>query len=245
MLNGRKFVCALAAAGVVSMSASAMAQWTQNFDTVAGLAPPAVDGTVLTGPEGAWPGALRSSPLGVSGIFQGNPTAFPAHMGATNSYAGMNFQNTSGVGTINTWLMTPELTLQNGDTISFWTRTSTGTQWPDRLELRMSTNGASTNVGPGATDVGDFSTMMLSVNPGLTVVGYPQVWTEFVGTVGGLGGPTQGRFAFRYTVPNGGPSGTNSNYIGIDTVTYTPIPEPAALGLLAGAGFLALRRRSA
>lgn len=247
MLSLRKVACTLAAVGVVSLSTSAFAQWTQGFDTITALTPPTVNGNIVTGPEGTWVGALRSAPIGTSGIFQGNAAAvFPAHAGAPTAYVGMNFQNTSGVGTINTWLMTPELTLQNGDELSFWTRVPTGGgQFPDRLELRMSTSGASVDVGAGANDVGVFTTTMLSVNPGLTPVGYPEVWTQFTGTVGGLGAPTQGRFAFRYWVTNAGPSGLNSNYIGIDTVTYTPIPEPTTLGLLAGAGMLVLRRRRA
>ena len=35
----------------------------------------------------------------------------------------------------------------------------------DRLELRLSTNGASTNVGTTTTSVGDFTTLLLTVNP--------------------------------------------------------------------------------
>jgi hypothetical protein len=48
----------------------------------------------------------------------------------------------------------------------------------------------------------------------------------------GIGSPTEGRLAFRYFVENGGPSGTNSNYIGIDSVSYVPVgsfAEPISL----------------
>ncbi len=55
-----------------------------------------------------------------------------------------------------------------------------------------------------------------------------------------------GRFAFRYFVENGGPSGSNSDYIGIDTLTITPVPEPTSLALLGipAVGYLWKRRRA-
>jgi hypothetical protein len=59
------------------------------------------------------------------------------------------------------------------------------------------------------------------VNPTLAVGGYPEVWTQFTATVTGAPAPTCGRFAFRYYVTNGGPSGSNSNYIGLDLVEFT------------------------
>lgn len=165
----------------------------------------------------------NSSPIGTTGWFQGNSAVFPAHAGAATAYIGANFNNTAGTGTISNWLLTPVLNLNDGDTISFWTRTATGTLWADRLELRMSTNGASTNVGTLATDVGDFTTLLLSVNPNLVVSEYPQVWTEYTATISGVPTPTDGRLAFRYFVTNGGPSGANSNYIGIDTFVFTDV----------------------
>jgi uncharacterized repeat protein (TIGR01451 family) len=174
------------------------------------------DITVLPG----WFMQNNSSPLGVTDWFQGNDTVFPSHSGAPTSYIGANFNSTANVGTISTWLVTPELDLENGKSISFWTRVPAGSTWPDRLEVRLSTSGASTNVGTLATDVGDFTTLLLSVNPGLTVGGYPDVWTEFTATLSGISEPATGRIAFRYYVTNGGPNGSNSNYIGIDTLLY-------------------------
>jgi len=115
-------------------------------------------------------------------------------------------------------------------------------QFPDRLQLRLSTNGSSTNVGTTDTSFGDFSTVMLDINPNQTFSAYPTSWTEFTATM-----PTNGtgRIAFRYFVNNGGPSGDNGNYIGIDSLNITAVPEPAsALALvLAGAGALVARRR--
>lgn len=55
---------------------------------------------------------------------------------------------------------------------------------------------------------------------------YPQVWTQYTITFSGLPAPTSGRLAFRYFVTNGGPSGANSDYIGVDNVVYTPYVCP-------------------
>lgn len=163
-----------------------------------------------------WAAQNLSAPVGSTGWFQGNPAVFPAQSGATNAYIGANFNNTAGTGTISNWLFAPNVTLQNGDEIEFWTRKVSPDAFPDRLELRWSANGASVNAGSTATSVGDFTTLLLSVNPTLVTGVYPLAWTRFTATVSGLSGPTSGRVAFRYFVTNGGPSGANSDYIGID-----------------------------
>ncbi|MBK9215519.1 MAG: carboxypeptidase regulatory-like domain-containing protein [Chloracidobacterium sp.] len=73
--------------------------------------------------------------------------------------------------------------------------------------------------------------LLLDINPTYQTGGvYPEVWTLQTVTVTGVPSPTLGRFAFRYFVENGGPTGANSNYIGIDTFAYNapcgPVPTP-------------------
>jgi subtilisin-like proprotein convertase family protein len=174
-------------------------------------------------PPAGWFTQNNSAPVGVTGWFQGNTTVFPAQAGPADSYVGANFNNTGSVGTISNWLLTPELALKNGDQIKFWTRIPDGTEFPDRLEVRMSTAGAGTNVGADSTSVGSFTTLLLSINPALTTGVYPKVFTQFTATVSGLGAPTTGRIGFRYFVTDGGVNGTNSNYIGIDSFEYVPL----------------------
>lgn len=168
---------------------------------------------ITTLPADGWSLQNLSEPLGSSSWFQGNPNVFPAFSGEPSHYIGANFASTAGgTGIINNWLMTPEVTLQNGTELRFYTR-STGSQWADRLEVRLSTEGAS-------TDAANFSTLMLSINPDL-IAGpdfYPDEWTEFVVVVEGLDAATTGRFGLRYFVTNAGPSGDNSDFIGIDEV---------------------------
>lgn len=182
--------------------------------------------------------------------FQGNPAVFPAHSGASNSYAGANFNNTTGTGTISDWLIAPSIPggLQNGDVVHFWTRTVSAPAFPDRLQLRMSPAGG-TNPGTGSASTGDFSTLLVDVNPTLTLTGYPNAWTEFTATISG--NFPSGRLALRYFVTGGGPSGANSDYIGVDDFFVDRpgggVPEPASLGLigLGGLGLLVRRRRQA
>jgi len=176
-------------------------------------------------PPAGWQAINNSTVAGSTTVFQGNTAVFPAQAGAPNSYAGMNFNATTGTNTISVWLITPSrVGIQNGDTWSFWTRTVTTPAFPDRLEFRLSTNGATCNPGVGPVSTGDFATLLTTVNPGLTVAGYPNVFTQFQGTLAGIGAPSTGCFAFRYFVTNGGPSGANSDYIGVDTFVYSPLP---------------------
>ena len=175
----------------------------------------------------------NSVPVGSTSWFQGNPVAlggpFDAFNGATNAYIGANFNNTTGANTISNWLLTPNSTIKNGDVIQFYTRTYAPTAYADRLEVRLSTNGASTNVGVGvgSAAVGDFTTLLLSINPTLNLSAYPTTWTQYTITISGLSAPTSGRFALRYFVTDGGPSGNNSDYIGIDNFIYSPYVCPS------------------
>jgi hypothetical protein len=182
------------------------------------------DITTLVG--NGWARTNNSNPLGSTAWFQGNPAVFVSQSGATNSYIGANYNNTGGVGTISNWLLTPEVQLNNGTKITFWTRVPTNSQYPDRLEVRLSTSGGSTDVGASETSVGVFTTTLLSINPNLVVGGYPDTWTVYTVTVSGLPAPTTGRFGFRYFVTDGGQTGSNSNYIGIDTFNYVTLPAP-------------------
>lgn len=173
------------------------------------------------------------------------PPAFPAFAGSANSYFADNFGAALVDGNpnnISDWLFTPNLTLANGTKLTFWTRGEG--LFPDRLQVRMNTN-FGTNVGNTATSVGDFTTLLFDTDvafPG----GYPTAWTMVSITLSGLAGLTDGRFAFRYFITD---NNANGDYIGIDSVTVTAVPEPEttlmlALGLVAmGWGLRSRARR--
>ncbi|MGZ3865583.1 MAG: choice-of-anchor J domain-containing protein [Bacteroidia bacterium] len=202
-------------AGVNKIAAQAI---TENFDNI----------TTLTG--SGWVMQNNSSPVGTTNWFQGSNVAaagpFDAFNGAANSYIAANFNNTGSTGTVNNWLVTPNRIFRNGDVITFYTCKATPDNYPDRLEVRMSTNGASTNVGTGIA-VGDFTTLLLSINPTLVTGVYPITWTMYTITISGLSAPTSGRMAFRYFVTGSGSLGVNGDYIGIDAFQYTPYTCPA------------------
>jgi hypothetical protein len=215
---------------------SQAAQLSEGFENVPGLFS-----------SGGWVQINRSNPVGPATYLQGGASLSPAQSGPANSFAVVNFASTgspdgsSGSGTISNWAITPTLVYDNGDQIKFWTRS--GGLFPDRLELRFSANGASNDVGATEFSVGDFFTLLLTINPDLQAGGYPTPWTQFTATITGLPSPTSGRVAFRYFVTNGGPDGGNSNIIGLDTLSITPTPEPAAIALPAMVALASLTRR--
>lgn len=181
----------------------------------------------------------NSEPVGTTDWFQGNSTVFPAQGGAATSYIGTNYNNTSG-SLISNWLLTPELPLDNCGTMSFYTRTTTGSNYPDRLEVRYSLAGASTDVGTGYTGLGDFTNLIIEINPALTTGGYPETWAEFTYDFSTVSPAATGRIAFHYWVDNAGPTGANSNYIGIDTFNYIDGPGCGGTGGGGGTGAAAI-----
>lgn len=169
---------------------------------------------------------------------QGASGVFSSYNGGPNDYFRCNFASAVGSSTISNWLITPTLTLVDGAVFQFATRVRGGgasATSPDRLQIRMSTSGTSTNIPSGAASVAPFTSLMLDINPlyslsnaaavsNGSVNGYPAVWTVYTVQVTGVPVPTTGRFAFRYFVENGGPTGVNADYIGIDAVQYSMPP---------------------
>jgi hypothetical protein len=204
-------------AGAVALALAAGAASAQvfheSFDDIATL------------PGSGWFSQNNSNPIGTTGWNQGVTDTFPPQ--STAGYLSANYNNASDVGTISNWMLTPTRTLHNGDVFRFYTRTVDAPSYPDRMQVRLSTNGSSTNVGFGETEVGDFTTLLLDINPNYTLSDYPTAWTEYTLTLSGLpaaGAP--GRLAFRYFVENAGPLGDRSDYIGIDEADYIPAGTP-------------------
>ncbi len=95
------------------------------------------------------------------------------------------------------------------------------------MQVRLSLNGTSTNVGTGPDDVGDFTELLLDIDPLYEGV-YPITWTQYSLKLSGLpAGGVSGRFSFRYYVEDSGPDGNNGIAIGIDTLVYTPNVAPS------------------
>lgn len=172
--------------------------------------------SVSTLTANGWTMLNLSDPLGTTSWFQGNPNSFAAYDGADSAYVGVNFNSVGALGTISNWLITPAVNVVDGDIVSFWTRTTSGSQWNDRIELRSSTG--TTTLPASVSDLGSFTTLLLTVNEALDLT-YPAVWTKYTATISGVGTtPVAMTFAFHYSVPDAGSSGSNSNYIGIDAL---------------------------
>lgn len=171
---------------------------------------------------------VNTSPSPGSTWFQGNSGIFPAASGAANSYAAANFLGTSATsGPISNWLITPQLLLDATSTVSLAVRVA-GDSFFDRVDVLRSTTG---------TLPGDFSLI------GSYGSVSDQGWLNL--TFGAaLSAATPTYIAFRYTIDD---VATAGNYLGIDSVSITAVPEPASLLLLGlgMAGLLARRRFAA
>jgi len=211
----RKTAClGLVILAALASGAASAQQLTENFDSVV---------------PGGWVVVNHSDPVGSTDWFQGNAGVFSAQGGAATSYAAANFNATGDGGTISDWLITPQLTnLQNSQVLTFYTRTEAQAPAADRMQvlLCIGDSTACQDVGATETDTGNFTTVLLDINPTLTTGpgGYPTSWTrETVPLLGLPPGVDQGRLAFRYFVTNAGPGPTavNSDYIGLDTLNLT------------------------
>jgi hypothetical protein len=194
-------VLGMLAGGIGSAQATLLNEGFDDINTLAGS---------------GWVRTNNSVPVG-DDWFQGdNILAFPSQSGAPNSYIANNFLSTSGInGVVDAWLISPELSLLGGVTLTFYTRTADAAIFNDKLEIRFST-------GPGTSTSG-FTTLLLTIGDILTP--YPDLdWQSFSVN---LPSAISGRFAFRYTVDDA----INADYIGIDTVQV--VPEPSTLLVLA------------
>lgn len=137
---------------------------------------------------------------GTTTCFTGNPTVFIAAEGPDSGYVGQNYNGANGL-YINQWLISPAVNVSAGDTLSFWWRVPDGSTWPDSVAIWVSPTAGTT---PAA--------FTLALRPKNQV---PLTWTNVK-----VQFPNAGliRFAFQYLIYNGGASGSNSNYWGLDLV---------------------------
>jgi hypothetical protein len=136
--------------------------------------------------------------------FQGNSTVFAAFEGPATGYVAANFNNVTGTNPIDLWLISPVVNGASGDTVSFYERSPTGSTFPDSIRVYWASNGDTVPGSGSWVEIGRFKT---------TVTGS---WAERRFTLPSAG--ATGRFAINYRVVNGGPSGANSDYVGVDFI---------------------------
>jgi len=160
--------------------------------------------------------------------FQGNAGIFVAQSGAPDAYVAANFLGTTGLtGAVSTWLITPQLVLDNTSTVSMVVQVG-GDGFLDTLQVMLSTTGTAP---ADFSSIGSFSA---SANAGWVPLSFPALLT----------GTTLSYVALRYVVDN---VAVNGNYLGIDNLVVTAVPEPVSallfgLGLAGLAGVRARRR---
>jgi MYXO-CTERM domain-containing protein len=213
----------ISALGLTAAAASAQS-FTEGFDGASLL--PAAWSSINNSPAG--PG---SSPDWAQ--TSGSVGNWMPYSGA--GYAAVGYNATVGANDISVYLISPVVSLSNGDTISFYTRTWDTVAYPDRMSVVYNTD--------GSTDPASFTNTLITINNDLTTTGYPTAWTQYTVTISGLTESVNGRFAFHYNPTGGGPSGSNSDRIGIDEVSYSTVPTPGSLALLGLGALISVRRR--
>lgn len=150
--------------------------------------------TVAKAYERGWVPINNSNPKGSSIWTQGGaPLPIFEPFSSNGTYAGFiaaDFQSTSGADdVISNWLISPVITMQNGDVVSFYTRaqllpnvfvSGDSTDYGNGLEVCYNRKNEGTNIGEAvdpssssynlATDRGDFE-LLFSINPAARVGG--------------------------------------------------------------------------
>ncbi|MBL1124533.1 MAG: hypothetical protein D8M26_16815, partial [Ignavibacteriae bacterium] len=153
-----------------------------------------------TFPPAGWDTANVDGGGTVPSWFLGNPLVFTALEG--NGYAASNFQGANGF-YIDQWLITPNVGVSNSsvvDSLIFWLRAPDGSVWPDSLQILVSTTG---------NNISDFTIVLDYIQAPVNG------WTRFSYP---LPNAANRYIAFRYLIYDGGPTGNNSNYLGLDLV---------------------------
>ncbi|MBK8551656.1 MAG: choice-of-anchor J domain-containing protein [Ignavibacteria bacterium] len=149
-----------------------------------------------------------AGPQGVAATwFQGNPTVFSAFNGPTSGYVAANYQVVTGTNNIDSWLVSPRLSIAAGDSLMFWEQCPLASTFPDSMRVMYSAAGDSVPEATSWVELGRFK--------GST--GGSWVQRKYRMATAGA----NGRFALRYNVVAGGPNGLNSDFMGVDMITVT------------------------
>lgn len=116
---------------------------------------------------------------------------------------------------VSSWLITPVLSVKNGDKISFYSRADSGGIYTDRMQVLMNKS-ASADVGSNSNSIGGFTTILFDINSAQAVNGYTAIWTKYEYTFSGISGKIDTRIGFRNCVRNT----SKAKGIGIDLFRF-------------------------
>ena len=197
--------------------ALAQATFIEGFDSVGPTNPG------QAGPENliksGWIFRNQSSPIGQLSWHDGylpevNPIWPPPQAGAGYLAVESNSTDFFG-GRVSNWAILPSLSGQRaGDVLRFYAVNLASSNTPT-LQVRYSPSGGN-NTGSGPDAVGDFTTLLLDINP-LPVGG----WNLYTMTL-----PGPGRIALRYYIAQVCNFGCFSAYTGIDSMSVGTAPPP-------------------
>ena len=215
--HARALGCLFIVAGSLlwSVAAPAQAEFSEDFDSVTPTRPGDPGPAELLGR--GWLFRNQSSPRGNS-VYTAGPcyVCGGAHAGPRTLEVDFSSTTESG-GIVSHWAILPAIPGQvAGDLLVFHARSVTTFNVPPRLEVRYSPDHG-TGTGSSETDVGDFSTLLLDLDP------VPSTgWTRY-----GVSLPGNGRIALRFFAPDVEPIIADGNHrLEIDTLSIGPSPAP-------------------
>ena len=124
---------------------------------------------------------------------------FSAYSGSADDYVYSAISFPDSTTWVSSWMITPVLSVKNGDVLSFYTRSDLGNVNAERLQVLLN-NSSSSNVGDSIYSVGDFTTVLFDINAEQEQGTYPQNWTRYEYTFTGFAEKTERRIAFRHYV---------------------------------------------
>lgn len=167
--------------------------------------------------------------------------SFSAQDGSALGFAGMSTRATPNPSSlpVSLWMISPRIQFGTGATLEFWTRRvpANAVFGRERLQVRLMTAPGDPDVGFDANSLGQFTQLLLDINPTGSVgsapcantlvdpqllSAYPSTWCQIrLTATSGL--PTQGSgyIAFRYWTP-AVPTPPLPSVIGIDTLSFDP-----------------------
>lgn len=192
--------------------------FTEEFENVSGLSNKGwiIKDNSPNGPSGTYASwAQGYNGLSKSGIWTGF-TAYSYQASKDEYIYSFPSIGSSPPQYVSCWLLSPVLSVKNGDIISFYVRGDTIGTYTNRMQVLINKSSSST-IGEAFNSTGSFSTILFDINPSQTPGGYPVNWTKYEHIFTGLSGSTNTRVAFRHYLNN---SNNSAGGIGIDLFRF-------------------------